>query len=146
MVVDFPPLHKEGMKGRLKETITKLFNKSSLRERRRFLQRLMPSAEVLIWSRLNRRQMRGYKFRRQYSVGRYVLDFNCPGLKLAIEVDGDSHFRDSARKYDVARQKEIEEYDIRFLRITNGDVYHQLYSVLQLIYDTIDMIELERKE
>ncbi len=53
----------------------------------------MPEAEVILWSKLQSRQVDGLKFRRQYSVGRFVVDFYCSELKLAIEVDGDSHFQ-----------------------------------------------------
>ena len=99
--------------------MTKVFNKTSLRERRKLLRHSMPDAEMIVWSRLHRRQMQGFKFRRQYSIGSYVVDFYCPELKLAIEIDGDSHFRSGADEYDKARQEEIEQYSIRFLRFMN---------------------------
>ena len=50
------------------------------------LRKSMPEAEVILWSKLSRKQMSGHKFRRQYGVGRYSIDFYCPELKLAIEV------------------------------------------------------------
>jgi very-short-patch-repair endonuclease len=60
-------------------------------------------AEALLWSRLRRRQVDGFQFRRQFPVGHYFADFFCVKAKLAIEVDGPSHaarqrrdrFRDS---------------------------------------------------
>lgn len=52
----------------------------------------MLKAEVILWSRLKGKRLDGYKFRRQFSVAQFVVDFYCPRLKLAIEVDGDSHF------------------------------------------------------
>lgn len=85
--------------------------------------------------------MLGYKFRRQHSVDRFVIDFYCPELRLAIEVDGDSHFTPRARAYDRGRQKHIESFGIRFLRVMNKDVYHNLDAVLDNIAATIRAIE-----
>jgi len=79
----------------------------------------------------------GVRFRRQYSVGRYVIDFYCPELKLAIEVDGESHFREGAEEYDTFRQQQIEYYGIRFLRFMNSEVYNNLHGVLETIYQTV---------
>jgi very-short-patch-repair endonuclease len=52
----------------------------------------MPLAEIILWERLKNRQLEGYKFRRQYSVQDFVIDFYCPELKLAVEIDGESHY------------------------------------------------------
>ncbi len=73
------------------------------------------------------------KFRRQYSVGRYILDFYCPEARLAVEVDGDSHFGDGAERRDAVRQQYIESFGIAFVRCTNGDVYGNLEGVLEEI-------------
>jgi len=123
--------------------MTTVFNKTLLRERRRALRRSMPNAEIILWSRLNRRQVAGCKFRRQFSIGTYIVDFYCPELKIAIEIDGESHFIDGADKYDKKRQAEIEKYGIHFLRFMNTDVYHNLNGVLQSIYDAIEEIKLQ---
>jgi very-short-patch-repair endonuclease len=93
----------------------------------------MPKAEVLLWVRLKGRQVLGCKFRRQYSVGPYVIDFYCPALKLAIELDGDSHFRAGANAYDAERQVFIESFGIRVLRFLNTDIYENMDGVLEVI-------------
>jgi very-short-patch-repair endonuclease len=93
----------------------------------------MPDAETVLWSKLRRRQMMGYKFRRQYSVGAYVVDFYCVELRLAIEVDGDSHFRFGARSRDERRQEFIKSFGIDFLRFRNVEVFEQLNDVLEAI-------------
>ena len=51
----------------------------------------MTKAEVLLWLQLKNRKMLGQRFLRQYGIDAYVVDFYCPKLKLAIEVDGESH-------------------------------------------------------
>lgn len=84
--------------------MTTHFNKINIKERRRVLRKNMPVAERLLWSRLRGKLIAGYKFRRQYSVESFVIDFYCPQAKLAIEVDGESHYRSGAEEYDRLRQ------------------------------------------
>jgi very-short-patch-repair endonuclease len=82
---------------------------------------------------LRGKQLLGRKFRRQFSVGPYCLDFYCPEHRLAIELDGDSHFTDAAKERDHARQEWVESFCIRFLRFTNTDVYETMDGVLEVI-------------
>ncbi len=112
------------------------FNKRSTRSVRRMLRKIMPKAELILWSRLRRRAILGARFRRQYSVGPYVVDFCCPALKLAVEVDGETH-NASTEAYDRERQNYIEEYGIKFLRFTNVEVYDNLDGVLTRIYEAV---------
>ena len=102
--------------------MTQFFNRTEDKEKRRALRRRASKPEILIWSRLRGKQLIGLKFRRQYSVGPYVLDFYCPTLKLAVEVDGETHFRGAARYHDERRQLFVESFGIRFLRFTNADI------------------------
>jgi len=95
----------------------------------------LPKAEVILWSKLKSKGLDGYKFRRQYSVGKFVIDFYCPRLKLAIEVDGDSHFSEKSEARDKERQRFIESFKISFLRFTNKDIYENLGEVLATIKD-----------
>ena len=78
----------------------------------------MPEAEVILWSKLRGKGLDGHKFRRQYSIGKFVLDFYCPKLRLAIEVDGDSH---------------MEAIGITFLRFSNREIYKNINGVLNKI-------------
>jgi very-short-patch-repair endonuclease len=68
--------------------MARLYNRRSQKATRQRLRREVPKAEEILWSKLRRRQMLGYKFRRQYSIEAFVVDFYCPVLRLAIEVDG----------------------------------------------------------
>ena len=121
--------------------MTLCFNRTSQKQRRRFLRSHLPKAEAVLWMHLSRHQMLGYKFRRQYSVDQYIIDFYCPELKLAIEVDGESHFTRAAREYDRQRQDHIEAFGIRFLRITNIDILENIGGVLDEIANNISEIE-----
>ena len=75
-----------------------------------------------MWHGLKGSKMLGYKFRRQHGVDRYILDFYCPELRLAIEVDGESHNSKETKVYDAFRQKQIEKHGIRFLRFRGDEV------------------------
>lgn len=105
--------------------------------RRRQLRNSMPRAEIFLWARLKKKQIMGYKFRRQHSIGYYVIDFYCPKLKLAIEVDGDSHFSEEGKKYDLKRENYIKSFGIRFLRITNLDVYNNMGGIIEKLMEII---------
>jgi very-short-patch-repair endonuclease len=117
--------------------MTKLYNRTSEKEKRQQLRRNMTKAEFLLWQKLKRKQLEGVKFRSQYGVGQFVVDFYCTELKLAIEIDGDSHFQDGAQEYDWERQAVIESVGIRFLRFTNDEVYGNLEGVLERIIQKI---------
>ena len=84
----------------------------------------MTPAEISLWLILKDRQVDGLKFRRQFGVGSYILDFYCPALKLAIELDGQVHFSDEARAYDAERDAYLlREHSIRVLRYENRIVF-----------------------
>ena len=83
--------------------MTKHFNKKSEQEKRRLLRNNMTYCEKIIWLHLRKRQL-GYRFLRQYSVDHFVIDFYCPELKLAVEIDGDVHEIPKQKNYDKARQ------------------------------------------
>ena len=104
----------------------------------------MPSAEVIVWSRIQKKQLLGCKFRRQFSIGPVHCRFLFEELKLAIEIDGDSHFTTDSKAKDGSRQLFIEQHGIRFLRFTNVDVYKNLNGVLQSIYEMIEELRKEK--
>ena len=113
--------------------MTQFFNKTSGKEKRRGLRNNLPPPEAIIWSKLRNSQVLGYKFRRQYGVGPYVIDFYCPALKLAVEIDGDSHFVTDAIENDNRRRAFIKSFAIHFLRFTNQEVNRELEAVLEKI-------------
>ena len=100
---------------------------------RRALRRQLTRAEVILWRALKSRQLEGHRFRRQVSVGSFIMDFFCPAANLAIELDGLSHDHDAAQAYDQARARFLAAHGIRTLRFTNDDVYRRLDDVLTAI-------------
>ena len=114
--------------------MTEIFNKKEYTKKRQYLRKNMTKAEIVLWSKLKGKQFNGLKFRRQCGINNYVVDFYCPELKLAIEIDGDVHAYKSRIVYDKQRQKEIEALGIKVLRYTNNDIIQNIEGVL---YDII---------
>jgi very-short-patch-repair endonuclease len=127
----------QGCHQRWKELMTELYNRSAERDKRQSLRNNMPPAERLLWGRLRKKQLEGFKFRRQYSIGAFVVDFYGPGLKLAIEVDGASHVGKAAQVYDAERQAFLESKGVRVLRFTNQQVYKELDGVVATIAQVV---------
>jgi very-short-patch-repair endonuclease len=117
--------------------MTEHFNRKKETPLRRELRNEMPKAERLLWSHIRSKKLLGYKFGRQYSVGPYVLDFYCPAAKLAIELDGNSHYIGDAIEYDRQRQAYIEEFGIRVLRFMNSAIFEQRDGVLLKIQQVL---------
>ena len=91
-----------------------------LKVKARELRKEPTPAEALLWERLRRKQLIGFRFRRQHPIGRFVVDFFCAGAKLAVELDGEIH--STTVMEDVARQAEIERLGIRVIRFQNREV------------------------
>jgi len=89
----------------------------------------MTKAEVILWSKLRGKQLE-YKFRRQHGIGKYVVDFYCPELKLIIEIDGDVHGFDNQIKKDKERREFLESLGFVILRYSNNDIKNNLGGVL----------------
>ncbi|HEY3800449.1 MAG TPA: endonuclease domain-containing protein [Caulobacteraceae bacterium] len=97
--------------------------------RARAMRRAMTEPEVMLWSCLRGRGLHKPTFRRQHPFGSIVLDFYCPAARLAIEVDGATHWDDAALAKDEARDRWLAGQGVRTLRIAAGDVYRGLTSV-----------------
>ena len=119
--------------------MTKVYNILKLKERRVALRTKQTLQEVLLWSRLRREQL-GFKFRRQHSIGGYIVDFYCPDKKLVIEIDGSQHFEKESKEYDNIRTHYFKGLDIKVLRFTNAEINTNIDGVLLKI-----TTELNRK-
>ena len=120
----------------------RIYTKKSEQEKRRYLRNNMTKTETLLWKRLQRKKT-GVRFLRQYSIGKFVVDFYAPSIKLAIEADGVTHISPEEIEYDQIRQSIIAEHKITFLRFTNLEIYDDIENVEQKIRDKI--AELSRK-
>ncbi|HBQ82017.1 MAG TPA: cytosine methyltransferase [Bacteroidales bacterium] len=116
-----------------------LFNRKGLKSFRSSLRKRSTSAEAALWEMLKSKQLGGRKFRRQYSIGSYIVDFCCPSEKLVIELDGDSHGEYHKIQEDENRDKYIESLGFTVLRFENRFVFREpeyLKSEIRKVFST----------
>ena len=106
-----------------------------LKPQARRMRRDSTSAEDKLWQQLRRHQVGGLKFRRQHSLGRFVVDFYCAETGLIIEVDGPIH--DGLTERDSMRQEFIEALGFRVLRFTNDQIENDLDTVIKKIREAL---------
>jgi very-short-patch-repair endonuclease len=97
---------------------------------RKALRQNLTPAEAKLWTYLKGKQLQGRKFRRQHSVGNYILDFYCPSEKLAIELDGEVHNTVQAAEYDKERDLFLANTGIKVLRFENKVVFQNPEGLL----------------
>lgn len=112
-------------------SMRRVFNLSYLKEVRRQLRHDRSPAEHILWRYLRGRQLLGLKFRRQQSIGPYVVDFYCPAKQLVVEVDGDSHFEELQIQRDAVRELSLRQLGIKVIRFRNDEVVHDTIHVLE---------------
>lgn len=111
----------------------KVHNKQSLKDIRRELRQKMTPAEKLLWEELRGNKLGGLKFKRQHSIGNYIVDFYCAERRLVLELDDAVHLNSEQIKKDEDRDKTLEVMNFRVLRITNNEIEENLNLVLQTI-------------
>ncbi len=112
-----------------------VYNQKKYKTIRRNLRKQEIGAEKVLWSNLRNKQQK-FKFRRQHGIGKYIVDFYCPKLKLAIEIDGATHSTNKEIKKDLEREKFINKFGIIIKRYYNSDVYENLDAVMSNIYES----------
>ena len=113
----------------------RLHNKKVLITQRKQLRNDATQAEKMLWYELRNSLLDGRKFRRQHSVGSYILDFYCPEERLAIELDGEQHERDKQKEYDKKRTEYLNGLKITVIRFKNTDVIFGRDSVVKKILE-----------
>ncbi|MDX2274057.1 MAG: DUF559 domain-containing protein [Hyphomonadaceae bacterium] len=93
----------------------------------------MTNAETKLWSLLRDRRLISRKFRRQHTIGIYVVDFACPALHLVIEVDGPSHDAEDQKVFDAQRTEYLQREGWRVIRFKNDEVYQSFGYVQERI-------------
>ncbi len=136
-----PQAYPEGHKGEGRGEGVYLPTPSSklptgLRTFARDLRTRQTDAENLLWGLLRNRRLLGLKFRRQFPLSPYILDFYCHEASLAVELDGGQHAEQ--QQYDQQRTTHLENQGITVLRFWNNEVLQQTESVLEKIYLTLE--------
>jgi very-short-patch-repair endonuclease len=109
------------------------YNKKILQANRKKLRNNLTPAEVALWELIKNKKLDGRKFRRQHSIGNFILDFYCPEEKLAIELDGEDHYWDEGMKRDKIKTSYIKSHGIEILRFENKLVFKDQEFVLNTI-------------
>lgn len=115
--------------------MTELFNLKSQKSLRKSLRKQGVMAETILWSKLRNKNL-GYKFKRQFGIGKYIVDFYCPRKRLVIEIDGATHSTNREIINDSIRQKYLESLGLEVIRFTNNDIRENMSGVLSKIGET----------
>jgi very-short-patch-repair endonuclease len=118
-------------------------NRPYLQTFRTDLRKRLTPAEATLWKSLQRSQLDGRKFRRQHSVGNYILDFYCPAEHLADELDGEVHRNEVAELRDYERKLFLNFYGIKVIRFENFQVFEDIDFVLHIIRSFFGWWEIE---
>lgn len=110
-------------------------NLKSEKELRQTLRNNLTPAEATLWKALKGSQINGLKFRRQHSLGPYVMDFYCPSIRLCVELDGEVHNTYGACLHDSERTRFLNENGITVKRFENDVVYKNINAIIQTIID-----------
>ena len=102
-------------------------------EKARELRKTMTSTERILWQRLKKKQLRGYKFRRQHPIATYVVDFYCHSVKLVVELDGGFHNLKEQKHQDQKRSDDLNGFGITVIRFTNDQVIQDIEGELKSI-------------
>lgn len=113
----------------------KTFNQLKQKTLRRALRQQPIACEQILWGKVRNGQLGGFKFKRQFSVDKYVVDFYCAEKNLVMKIDGATHESDEEVRHDEMRQKFLEEQGLIVKRYTNTDVKENLEAVLENILE-----------
>ena len=90
-------------------------------------------AEGLMWLELRKSRFRGFRFRRQHVIGRFIVDFYCAEKRVAVEIDGPTHDPDRDERRDAL----LEGAGVRVVRFTNDEVYRDMAGCLAGLADVL---------
>lgn len=112
---------------------------SDLKEPSRTLRGNMTLAEKCLWERINKRQIRGYRFCRQKPLGNFIVDFYCQKAKLVIEVDGEIHLNSEVKENDKNKDEYFNSIGLSVLRFTNAEIFVDIGKVIERIKKEIPL-------
>jgi len=111
-------------------------NKETLK-RCKTLRKNSTPQEIIFWSRVRAKRFKGLKFKRQYSIGRYIIDFINLDKKIIIELDGFQHKEENQERYDQERTEFLEKRGFKILRFWNNEINDNLEGVFLQIEELL---------
>jgi len=107
-------------------------------DRSRQMRRLQTDAERLMWCLLRNHHFLGLKFRRQHEIGkRFIVDFYCEDIRLAIELDGAPHLLEAVAAFDAKRTRALNRLGVTVIRFRNDDVLEETNTALQRLRSVV---------
>jgi len=122
----------------------KIYYNPKLKELARQLRNNSTKSEIKLWMCLKGKQMYGYDFHRQKPIDKYIVDFFCNKLKLAIECDGYSHQIVEVWEKDTKKTKRLRALGIEVLRFSDKQILNDIDNVLRVIEDYIERFENQK--
>ncbi len=120
--------------------MTPLNNRKYLKVFRRKLRSNGTSAEAVLWTYLKGKKIAGIKFRRQHSIGNYIIDFYAPCKKIAIELDGEVHNWSRAAITDSEKERFLQNLGITILRFENKWIFDDPDYVINIIKASVTAV------
>ena len=115
------------------------YNKTLTEKARENRKNPTPAEKKLWYEVLGNKRLDNLKFVRQKPLGRYIVDFYCAELMLAIEIDGDTHA--GQEQYDKRRTEDLNKYEVKIIRYTNTEVLNNIEGVHQDLRERISEIK-----
>jgi very-short-patch-repair endonuclease len=110
-----------------------IHNVTSVNDKRKELRGSLTPAEAFLWNHLKNRQLDGKKFRRQHSIGPYIVDFFCPECRVIVELDGAGHMTQLGAEADAQRSEFLKRFNVAVIRFENKRVFENIEAVLEEI-------------
>jgi very-short-patch-repair endonuclease len=98
-------------------------------------------SEIFLWKQLKGKQLKGYDFHRQKPIANFIVDFYCPELMLAIELDGITHESDEVKQKDQLKQAALEDLGVTVVHFTDEEVFFDTDRVFKVLEDFIADLE-----
>ena len=114
-----------------------LYYNRNLKNTARTLRKNMTDTEIFLWSKIRRKQLKGFQFYRQKTIGNYIVDFYCPAAKLIIELDGSQHYEEEGLRKDKVRDQYLMGLGFQVKRYPSTEVFSNIDGIISEIYDQL---------
>jgi very-short-patch-repair endonuclease len=109
--------------------------KPKIFEKAKLLRENMTETEQLLWERLSKKKIKGYRFKAQHPISKFIVDFYCHKAKLVIEIDGSIHNEEDLKERDEGRAVELEEFGLKVIRFKNEEIIINIEHFISKIKD-----------